>query len=147
MAQISRPFQNAVKAMVQARVPAWQYHFGGVQVPSEQLEYPYLVQWPVPATGLIANLAGNLIPAVNDARFVACGRDIDEVLWGLDEVAAALIGQRPDIEGWACGFIRALPGETAPVAENKDILFDGRPTYMSWAHYRMTAEPAPVTAS
>jgi hypothetical protein len=133
MAQISRPFQNAVKAMVQARVPAWQYHFGGVQVPSEQLEYPYLVQWPV--------------PAVNDARFVACGRDIDEVLWGLDEVAAALIGQRPDIEGWACGFIRALPGETAPVAENKDILFDGRPTYMSWAHYRMTAEPAPVTAS
>lgn len=146
MAQISRPFQLAVKAMVQARV-TWQYHYGGVQIPDDQLQYPYIVQWPVPAAGLIVNLAGNLIPAVNDARFVACGKDVDEVLWALDEIGTALNGQRPVIDGWACGFLRALPGETAPVSENKEILFNGRPTYRGWAHYRMTAEPAPLTVS
>lgn len=147
MAQISRPFQDAIRAMVEARVPAWQIHYGGIQVPDDQIQYPYLVQWPVPATGVIANLAGNLIPAVNDTRFVACGKDVDEVLWALDEINTALLGQRPAIEGWSCGFLRALADASAPVAENKEVLFNGRPTYRGWAMYRMSAEPAPVTAS
>lgn len=143
---ISRPFQLTVKAMVEAQIPTWQHHYGGVQIPNEQLEFPHLVQWPVPARGDIANLAGNLIPKINDARFVAVGKDVDEVLWGLDQVAAALTGKRPSIEGWGCNFIRAIPIDT-PVAENKDILFEGRPTYTGWAHYRMSAEPVRITTS
>lgn len=146
MALISRPFQLAVQALVTAQAPAWQYHYGGVQIPNEQLTFPYLVQWPVPARGEIANLAGNLIPKINDARFVAVGKDVDEVLWGLDQVAAALTGKRPVVEGWACNFIREIPIDQ-PVSENKDVLFGGRPTYMGWSHYRMGAEPAPVTTS
>jgi hypothetical protein len=146
MAQVSRPFQLAVKAMVTAQVPTWQYHYGGVQVPNEELQTPHLVQWPIPAQGLIADLGGKIIPKVNDVRFVAVGKDVDEVLWGLDQVSAALQGKKPIIEGWACNFLREIP-EGQPVSENKEILFDGRPTYMSWAHYRMSAEPAPVTTS
>jgi hypothetical protein len=143
---ISRPFQLAVKALVEAQMPTWQHHYGGVQIPNEELEFPHLVQWPVPARGEIANLGGNLIPKVNDARFVAVGTDVDEVLWGLDQVAAALLGKRPVIEGWGPNFIREIPIDQ-PVAENKDVLFDGRPTYMGWAHYRMGAEPARITTS
>lgn len=146
MAQISRPFQLAIKAMVQAQTPTWQYHYGGVQIPNEDLQFPHLVQWPVPARGVIANLGGNLIPKTNDVRFVAVGKDVDEVLWGLDQVAAALSGQRPSIEGWGCNFIREV-SEGLPVSENKEVLFEGRPTYMGWAHYRMSAEPAPITTS
>jgi hypothetical protein len=145
MALISRPFQLAIKAMVEAQVPSWQYHYGGVQDP-ETLTFPHLVQWPVPARGEIANLGGNLIPKTNDVRFVAVGKDVDEVLWGLDQVSAALQGKRPVIEGWGCNFIREVP-EDKPVTENKDVLFDGRPTYMGWAHYRMGAEPALITTS
>lgn len=143
---ISRPFQLAVKALVEAQIPTWQHHYGGVQIPNEQLEFPHLVQWPVPARGVIANLGGNLIPKVNDVRFVAVGRDVDEVLWGLDQVSAALQGKRPSIEGWGPNFIREIHIDQ-PIAENKDVLFEGRPTYMGWAHYRMGAEPAAVTAS
>jgi hypothetical protein len=146
MAQISRPFQLAIKAMVIAQVPTWQYHYGGVQIPNEELTFPHLVQWPVPARGEIANLGGNLIPKINDARFVAVGKDVDEVLWGFDQVSAALLGKRPVIEGWGCNFIREIPVDQ-PVAENKDVLFEGRPTYMGWAHYRMSAEPAAVISS
>jgi hypothetical protein len=143
---ISRPFQLAVKALVVAQAPTWQYHYGGVQIPNEQLAVPHLVQWPVPARGTIANLGGNLIPKVNDVRFVAVGKDVDEVLWGLDQVAAALAGKRPVIEGWGCNFIREIPIDQ-PIAENKEVLFDGRPTYTGWAHYRMGAEPQADTAS
>jgi len=146
MALISRPFQSAVQAMVVAQVPAWQYHYGGVQIPNEQLTFPHLVQWPVPARGVIANLGGNLIPKINDARFVAVGKDVDEVLWGLDQVSAALLGKRPVIEGWGCNFIREIPLDQ-PVTENKDVLFEGRPTYMGWAQYRMGAEPALIVGS
>lgn len=146
MTQISRPFQLAVKAMVTAQVPTWQYHYGGVQIPNEDLTYPYLVQWPVPARGAIANLGGNLIPKTNDVRFVACGKDTDEVLWALDQVATALIGKRPVIDGWGCNFITEVP-EDQPVSENKDVLFDGRPTFRGWAHYRMGAEPVGVISS
>lgn len=143
---ISRPFQLAVRAMVEAQITTWQYHYGGVQIPNEQLEFPHLVQWPVPARGGIANLAGTLIPKTNDVRFVAVGRDVDEVLWGLDQVATALIGKRPAIEGWGCNFIREVPIDQ-PVSENKEVLFKGRPTYMGWAQHRMTAEPARITTS
>lgn len=143
---ISRPFQLAVQALVVAHMPTWQYHYGGVQIPNEDLEFPHLVQWPVPARGEIVNLAGNLIPKINDARFVAVGKDVDEVLWGLDMVSAALTGKRPVIEGWGCNRIREVPLEQ-PVTENKDVLFEGRPTYMGWAQYRMGAEPARVTTS
>ncbi len=146
MVQISRPFQYAIKAMVEAQIPGWQYHYGGVQIPNENLEYPYIVQWPVPARGVIANLGGNLIPKINDVRFVVCGKDSDEVLWALDEVSSALLGERPVIDGWKCNFIREVP-EDQPVGENKDVLFDGRPTYRGWVHYRMGAEPAPSTTS
>lgn len=147
MAQISRPFQLAVKAMVEAAVPAFGYHYGGVQVPDDQLTYPYIVQWPVPATGHIANLGGNLIPRMNDVRFVVCGKDTDEVLWALDELGAALRGKKPLIDGWGCNFIHEIPGENQPVSENTDILFNGRPTYRGWAHYRMGAEPSAITVS
>jgi hypothetical protein len=146
MAFISRPFQLAVKSMVTAQILTWQYHYGGIQIPNDQIQTPHLVQWPVPARTLIADLGGKLIPKINDVRFVAVGKDVDEVLWGLDQVAAALQGKRPVIEGWACNFIREVPEDQA-VSENKEILFDGRPTYMGWAHYRMGAEPAPVTTS
>jgi hypothetical protein len=146
MALISRPFQLAVKAMVQAQTPTWQYHYSGVQIPNEDLEFPYIVQWPVPARGFIANLGGNLIPKINEARFVVVGKDGDEVLWGLDQVSEALHGKRPVIEGWGCNFIREVP-EGQPVSENKEVLFNGRPTYMSWARYRMGAEPAAVISS
>jgi hypothetical protein len=146
MALISRPFQLAVKAMVQAQAPTWQYHYGGVQIPSDEIEVPHLVQWPVAARGVIADLGGKLIPKINDVRFVAVGKDVDEVLWGLDQVSAALQGKRPVIDGWGCNFLREIPTEQ-PVSENKEVLFAGRPTYMGWAQYRMGAEPAPVTAS
>lgn len=146
MAHISRPFQYAVKAMVEAAVPTFQYHYGGVKVPDAELAYPYIVQWPVPAVGFIANLGGNLIPRINDVRFVVCGKDSDEVLWALDELGDALRGERPVIEGWGCNFLREI-SEGQPVSENTEILFDGRPTYRGWAHYRMGAEPAPVIGS
>jgi hypothetical protein len=144
MAHISRPFQYAVKAMVQAQVPGWPYHYGGVQIPNEDLAYPYIVQWPAPARGEIANLNGTLIPRRNDVRFVACGKDTDEVLWVLDEIHAALHGKKPVIDGWGCNFIREVPDDR-PVDKNQEVLFQGRPTYRGWAHYRMGAEPA-VTA-
>ena len=86
MALISRPFQLAVQAMVQAQAPGWQYHYGGVQIPDEDLEFPRLVQWPVPARGTIADLGGKLIPKVNDVRFVAVGKDVDEVLQNLSSL-------------------------------------------------------------
>lgn len=144
--QVSRPFQSAVQALVQARVPDHQYHYGGVQVPDSALEYPYIVQWPVPAAGHIANLAGTLIPRLNEARFVACGRDSDEVLWVLDEIGAALIGQRPAIDGWRCNMIRQVP-DSPPVGKDTQALFNGRPTWTGWAHYRMGAEPGRITGS
>jgi hypothetical protein len=146
MELISRPFQLAVKALVVAQAPGWQYHYGGVQVPNDQLQVPHLVQWPVPARGEIANLGGNLIPKTNRVRFVAVGKDADEVMWGLDQVSAALQGKKPSIEGWGCNFIREVP-EDKPISENKEVLFAGRPTYMGWGHYRMGAEPAAVIGS
>lgn len=145
-AQVSRPFQNAVRGLVEARLPGHPYHYGGVRVPDSELEYPYLVHWPVPATGQIANLAGNLIPKLNECRFVVCGRDADEVLWALDEIAAALIGKRLVIDGWRCNLIRQHP-DTKPILENPKALFQGRPTWTGWGHYLMGAEPAPVTTS
>lgn len=145
-AQVSRPFQMAIRALVEARLPDHPYYYGGVQVPESELVYPYVVHWPVPATGHIANLAGNLIPKMNEARFVVCGRDTDEVLWALDEIAGALIGQRPVIDGWRCNKIRQHP-DTKPVLQNTKALFQGRPTWTGWGHYLMGAEPAPVTTS
>lgn len=146
MALISRPFQLAVKAMVVAQVPTWQYHYGGVQIPNEGLQFPHIVQWPVPARGDIANLGGNLIPKINDVRFVVVGKDVDEVLYALDQVSTALIGKRPVIDGWGCNFIREIPIDQ-PVSEDKATLFNGRPTYMGWAQYRMGAEPVGVISS
>ena len=146
MAQVSRPFQFAIRAFVEARLPDHPYHYGGVQVPDSELVYPYIVHWPIPAVGEIANLAGNLIPRLNEVRFVVCGRDADEVLWALDEIAAALIGQRPVIDGWNCNLIRQGP-DRAPVVENPKALFQGRPTWTGWGLYRMGAEPAPITTS
>lgn len=146
MADASRPFQLAVKGLVTAALPGIQYHYGGVKIPDAELTYPYIVQWPTPATGTIANLAGNLIPVVNYVKFVACGTSIDEVMTVLDRVGQALRGKKPVIEGWDPGFIREQPNEQ-PIAENTDIPFNGNPTYRGWADYRMSAGPARSTGS
>ncbi|WP_026931225.1 hypothetical protein [Glycomyces tenuis] len=142
----SRPFQLAVKAMVTTALPSIQYHYGGVKVTDEELVYPYLVQWPTPATGRIVNLAGNLIPVMNYAKFVAVGLSIDEVMTMLDRVGQALRGKKPVIEGWQAGFLRELPNEQ-PISENTETMVDGQPTYRGWADYQMSAERARVTGS
>jgi hypothetical protein len=146
MTDPSRPFQLAVNALAAAALPLAQIHYGGVKVADTALTYPYLVQWPIAALGVPANLTGNLIPAVNEVRWVACGRDVDEVITALDRLGAALRGKRPVIEGWLCNQIREVP-TMQPVGENTEILFNGRPTYRGWAHYRMGAEPAAVIGS
>jgi len=146
MSDPSRPFQLAVTTLVAAALPLVQIHYGGVKVSDDQLTYPYLVQWPVAALGVPENLAGNLIPAVNEVRWVACGQDVDEVLTALDRLGAALRGKRPVIDGWRCNQIREIP-TMQPISENTEILFNGRPTYRGWAHYRMGAEPMPSTTS
>lgn len=140
MTDASRPFHLAVKTLVTAALPTIQYHYGGVKVADSELTYPYLVHWPAPATGEVANLAGTLVPVMNHVRFVACGTSVDEVMTLLDRVGTALRGKRPVIEGWGCGFIRELPSQQ-PISENTDILFDGHATYRGWSEYRMGAEP------
>lgn len=137
----SRPFQLAVKSMITTALPSIQYHYGGVKLPDAELTYPYLVQWPTPATGTIANLAGTLVPVMNYAKFVAVGLSIDEVMTVLDRVGQTLRGKRPVIEGWGPGFLREVPNEQ-PISENTDTMVNGQPTYRGWADYRMSAEPA-----
>lgn len=143
---LAQPFLAAATGLIRDRLPFTTVHISGVKGSDDDLSYPYIVVWPIPPSRSPVNLAGTLIAGDCRLQLVGVALDPFGVTTVLDRAGAALVGQRPLIPGWRCGFIREIP-VNQPTTENPQALTDGRSTYRSWSQFRMTAEPAPSFSS
>jgi hypothetical protein len=136
---------DAIKAMVEAATD-YPIFMGEVTAPDDQLEYPYLILWPPPASRPTTTLAGYGGEATTRTQITAAGRDVREVLAALDRVGAALHRRRPTIPGRRCGLITQTPEIPDPPQPDRDetarTLPDGRPVFISFLQFSLFSAPA-----
>lgn len=140
MADISRPFGQAVRDRLTNRLPGVPIYYGQVTTPDDQLVYPFAVLWAAPGNRVRANLTGTIAPVDLRVQVTAAGLHPDEVTTVLDRVGSTLHGWRPAIEGWRCGLVWEMLTEL-PVTKNEDLWWRGRPTYRGVSLYRLIVEP------
>jgi hypothetical protein len=123
----------------------FQRFFAKVDVPDQELTYPYVVVWPRPATAEIVNAAGNVSDRTTVTQVTVVGRDGVEVSAVLDLVLDLLHGAKPQIAGRTPGFIRNVPsGEAIRPDETLRTYPDAAPTYRGVALYTLTSDAAPA---
>ena len=142
---LGQPFLVAIEALLTARMPSVPVYLSGVTGTDDELDYPYLVAWPIPPSRFIANLAGTLVPGDCRLQLTGVGLDPSSVTAVLGRASSALVGRRPVIPGWQCGYIREIP-VNQPVTENAQALTGGGSTFRSWSQYRMIADPGRSTS-
>lgn len=123
----------------------WNYQtfVGKVTVTDDELNYPYLIVWPAPATRDQVNLSGNLYDATTITQLTAVGRDTDEAVAVLDQAAALLQGVRPTVPGRLPGLIRQV-GALPPRETDQSRTPDGQPYLLAVALFSLNSTAAPA---
>jgi hypothetical protein len=132
---------DAIGGMLET-VTSYPVYIGEVTADDDELEYPYLVLWPPPATRPTTTLAGYGGEATTTTQITAAGRDAREVITALDRASAALHRRRPVIAGRRCSLISQVPAVEPPQPErDPDVSTPERPVFFSFIQVSLTSSP------
>lgn len=110
------------------------------------VELPYLVLWPPPATRQTVTLAGYGGEATTTTQITAAGRDPREAITALDRASARLHRRRPVIPGRRCSLIRQVEGAAGspqPERDDQARTADGRPVFFTFAQFVLQSSRSP----
>ena len=123
-------------------VTPYPVYIGEVTTPDDELEYPYLVCWPPPATRPTTTLNGYGGEATTTTQVTAAGRDVREVITALDRATAALHRKRPVIAGRRCGLLSQVPAAEPPQPIRDDtVSTPERPVFYSFIQVSLFSAP------
>lgn len=133
---------QAIHGLLVGATP-YPVYLGEVTTPDEEIEYPYLVAWPPPATRPTITLAGYGGEATTTTQVTASGRDVRETITAMDRASAALHRRRPVIAGRKCGLIRHLPDAAGPPQPTRDpqLYTPARPVFFTFAQFALMSSP------
>jgi hypothetical protein len=123
---------------------AYRVYLGEVIDPDDQLAYPYLIVWPVPARRGVTSLDGTGRQARTTLQITAVGQSPDEALAALDRVADALQGVTPTLPGRTAGQLRQPDDFAPPPVRQSDQMRtpSGRPPFIAVDQWELTSVPA-----
>src|SRR5699024_12844738 len=92
---LGQPFLVAVKEILTARMPSVPVYLSGVTGSDDELDYPYLVSWPIPPSRFIAYLARTLVSGASRLPLIGVGPAPSSVTAVLGRDSSAAFGRPP----------------------------------------------------